>query len=154
MNFSKIKKLMGIVGKEESQAAKAALKLRQVEPEHFKNSIAKASDLNPNIKKMTTDYTPEELQKMKLLLTEDDLSGYAVKPDGELTNLFSGAKGRGSQLVDHSIEQGATKLDHFDTPVLNNLYDSKGFSEYKREPNWTEGEPDVVFRRLFAKKKD
>lgn len=37
-------------------------------------------------------------------------------------------------------------MDHFDIPRLNELYEGKGFREIKREPNWTQGEPDMVFR--------
>ncbi|RLD64903.1 MAG: hypothetical protein DRI84_07910 [Bacteroidetes bacterium] len=45
-----------------------------------------------------------------------------------------------------AIRSGTKKMDHFDIPRLNELYEGKGFREIKREPNWTQGEPDMVFR--------
>jgi len=46
-----------------------------------------------------------------------------------------------------AIDAGAKTLDCFDL-YLPGWYSKFGFKEYKREANWTEGEPDVVYMRL------
>jgi len=96
-----------------------------------------------------SDYSLEELGKMRLFLLKGGQAGYALKPDGEAVNLFnSGSKaetgGAGAWLVIHSIEQGATHGDHFDG-FLTNFYKELGFVHVRREPNWTPGGPDVLY---------
>lgn len=147
MDFKKLKKLLSVAKKVEPLEKDTSLIMRHANPEEFQKAIADASKINPNIPKMISDYTPEDLARMKLRLSEDNLSGYAVKSDSELTNLFSGPKARGSHLMDDALREGASKLDHFDNPVLNKLYDSKGFQEINREKNWVPGEPDVIYRK-------
>lgn len=77
-------------------------------------------------------------------LTDDGLSGYAVRPDGELVYVFSLVRGRGDEIVTRAIQNGATYLDCFDGHLVT-LYGRHGFVEVKREPNWTPGGPDVVY---------
>lgn len=82
------------------------------------------------------------------LLTNDGLSGYGVTVDDELIGLFSLVPGRGTDLVNDAIKMdGVTSLDCFDG-FLPSFYERFGFKEYKREANWTEGGPDVVFMKL------
>jgi hypothetical protein len=78
------------------------------------------------------------------VLTLDKRSGFAVRPDGELVLVFSTVKGRGSHLVEHARHLGATHLDCFDGYLVR-FYAEHGFERVTSLPNWTPGEPDVVF---------
>lgn len=80
-------------------------------------------------------------------LTADSLSGYGVTSDGTLIGLFSLVRGRGASLMSDALADGATSLDCFDG-FLVGFYARFGFVETRREPNWVEGEPDVVFMAL------
>jgi hypothetical protein len=93
--------------------------------------------------------TPEEMPASYAYYVADDLeSGYGVAGDGTLVGVFSLIKGRGVDLVWSSIlHHGADRLDCFDG-FLPEYYKQFGFTEYERVPNWTPGEPDVVFMRL------
>jgi hypothetical protein len=95
-----------------------------------------------------SDYSSEELGHMRLFLLKGGQAGYALKPDGELVNLFNSGKaetaGAGAWLVIHAIEQGATRGDHFDG-FLTEYYERLGFTHVRREPNWTPGGKDVLF---------
>lgn len=83
----------------------------------------------------------------RYFLATDWLSGYAIRADGDLTNVWSVERGRGAELLDDALRNGAETLDCFDG-YLPRLYARHGFVEYAREPNWTPGEPDVVFMAL------
>ena len=51
-------------------------------------------------------------------------------------------------MVEDAIElDGVQYLDCFDG-FLPSYYEKFGFVEYKREANWTEGGPDVVYMRM------
>lgn len=80
-------------------------------------------------------------------LTADNLSGYVVRDTGELVGLFSLARGRGNALVAEAVADGANHLDCFDG-YLPTLYAQHGFTEARREENWTPGGPDVVYMWL------
>lgn len=73
--------------------------------------------------------------------------GYAITWGGELRCVFSKGKGKGKELVAKAITHGAKRLDCFDGYLVN-LYSQAGFVETSRSPNWTEGEPDVVYMEL------
>lgn len=82
-------------------------------------------------------------------LAEDWMSGFAIRPGdegNELIGVFSLVKGRGSRLIEAALDMGAERLDCFDG-FLVDFYQRHGFVETERVPNWTEGEPDVVFMR-------
>lgn len=84
---------------------------------------------------------------MSCYLEEDGNSGFAIKHwDDELCLVWSRFKGRGPALVAAACEAGAVQLDCFDG-YLPQLYAKHGFVEYKREPNWHVGQPDVVYMR-------
>jgi hypothetical protein len=53
-------------------------------------------------------------------------------------------RGRGDALVSDAIARGAKHLNCFDG-YLPTLYARHGFVEVRREPNWTEGGPDIVY---------
>lgn len=80
-------------------------------------------------------------------LAGDALSGYVVRPDGELVYVWSRARGRGDALIADAVRNGATHLDCFDG-YLPTLYARHGFVVTNRESNWTPGGPDVVFMTL------
>jgi hypothetical protein len=102
-------------------------------------------------------YSPAKYAKMKLFLTPDGLSGFAL--DGEnIVSVFShnnAPRGRLRKIIDTALANGGRKLDAFDTG-LPRMYAALGFREVDRKPfekkyapkDWDYdklGEPDVVF---------
>jgi hypothetical protein len=127
-----------------------APKFKPTETEHFLETIKK---LPKYMGDMLSHYTKEEVEKdnIKFHLSEDGLSGYGIKGN-ELTNLFSLVSGHGSHAMKHALQNGATQLDCFDgrkgEKGLPGFYTKFGFVEYKREKNWTAGEPDIVYMHI------
>jgi len=111
----------------------------------FMKALAQAEKSNPRIAEFLTKYAPEEYKQMQMFLHPDKMSGYALKPGGELVNVFSGVKGRGDELIKDAIKRGAQKLDAFEGYLTKDLYPKHGFKEIGRSPNWTPGGPDVVY---------
>lgn len=70
--------------------------------------------------------------------------GYIVLDD-ELIALHNNFRGKGEWMLDHAINDGATKLSCFDVPHLINLYTGRGFKEVSRQWNDVKGRPDVVW---------
>ena len=105
-------------------------------------------------------YPVEDYASMRLFVMPDGKSGFALKEDGDLVSVFSTARGRISQMLTLAIQQGAQKLDCFNT-VLPDIYAAHGFevvakTKWDNEqapPDWDKdtykafnnGEPDVVF---------
>lgn len=118
----------------------------------YRAALAAASD--PRIAASITDpydYGPADLSKATCFLAFQDsvcVGGFMVLED-ELCCLWSTVRGVGSFLVRHAITEGATVLNCFDGGLVD-YYRKHGFEEYCRTPNWTEGEPDVVFMELLA----
>ena len=55
---------------------------------------------------------------MRTFLSPDGESGFAIKPDGDLVSVFSTKEappGRGAQMTLLATQEGARKLDAFDT---------------------------------------
>lgn len=71
------------------------------------------------------------------------VGGYIVLDD-ELMAFHNGIRGAGLWMLDHAINDGATKLTCFDVPHLIKLYQSRGFVETDRQWSTTRGKPDVV----------
>ncbi|MGW5130865.1 hypothetical protein [Streptomyces sp. NPDC004135] len=91
---------------------------------------------------------PDEMpQDARYFITADFRSGFGIDAEGTFIGLFSLEKGRGTELVKAALREGATKLDCFDG-FLPEYYKHFGFVETERVPNWTPGEPDVVFMAL------
>lgn len=117
--------------------------------------------LPAHLKGYVTVYTEEEYRKMgaKIYLTEDKLSGFAIKPDGELISVFSSVRGRGNAIAKMAVMKGAMHLDCYEHPTtrhLTVLYSDVGFMETKRlkwddqyaPQGWDyerNDNPDVVF---------
>jgi len=104
---------------------------------------------------------PEDMYKgMRLFMTPDQKSGFAIKEDGDIVSMFSDGNGKAYPMLQLAVEQGGTKLDAFDT-VLPEIYSMAGFVEVGRDKwsdeympeNWNKeafseyngGEPDVVY---------
>lgn len=117
--------------------------------ERFVKAIAKSSR-----ECFLTPYSLYELSMFKLHLSNS--GGFAIKPDGELTCLFS-SNGMGSKILKEAIKQGANKLSCFDG-YLPLFYAGHGFVECGRmvwddnqaPTNWNTslGKPDVVLMKL------
>jgi len=118
-----------------------------VEKSVFDEALNAAREKSDRVREATSpvdELPPDGLY----VLSRDWQSGYGVTKDDELIGLFSLAPGRGEAMVNEATGfDGATKLDCFDG-FLPGFYARFGFVEYKREPNWTEGGPDVVYMKL------
>lgn len=100
-------------------------------------------------------YSKGEYKKMRLWLSADGKTGFAIKPDGDLVSVFNvGEKGAIQKVIPHLHALGATKLDAFDEAGrLPELYGAGGFKETSRvpwdpqyaPPGWKGGKPDVVY---------
>lgn len=131
----------------------------------FRNALIKAKDALGKKASSVHVYSTEEYSQMKLLLSEDGLSGVAIKPDGDIVSVFSAKEGSGRNkgLMNLAIKLGGNKLDAFDT-YLPKIYKKFGFVETGRD-KWNEqykpegwdkeyykdynnGEPDVVYMQL------
>lgn len=153
------------IGVDKSQEAIHQLKHGHFEaqnPETFRRSL-----MNSKHKEMLTDYSHEELGKMKLFKVRGKDIGFALKQrEGQphhdelvaVHNNEPGVKGIGDHLVKAAVAHGATHLDHFDG-MLSDLYSKHGFKEYHRDaynPHYDEGghfakkygKRDVVYRKL------
>lgn len=136
----------------------------------FYNAISQAKADLGDLGASVHTYTPEEYSQMKMFLSEDGLSGIAVKPDGDIVSVFSNPnakindfRSRGHAMVELAKQNGGTKLDAFDT-YLPDFYRKHGFEEtgrdvwneqYKPEgwnkdfyKQYNNGEPDVVYMQL------
>jgi hypothetical protein len=127
-------------------------------------AVFKASLNQSKHKEMLTDYSIEDLSKMRLFKVPGYNIGYALKPmDGcwdivAVHNNEPDVRGIGRDLMQSAIDNGGCYLDHFDSKHLSDLYSSMGFEEYKRykyDPQYDEdglfknkyGELDVVYRK-------
>jgi hypothetical protein len=109
------------------------MQVREADVAEFEAAYAKAAQ-GPRADYLT-DYTPEERADMKLLLNEDGTAGAAVKPDGDIVNVFrlpEGPKGAGKAMVREAIKAGGFKLDATGSK-LRDIYASLGFKVYKTE---------------------
>lgn len=104
-----------------------------------------AARYHTRIAEATSPFEPSD--GATYLLSEDWLSGFVVREDGELTNVWSVERGRGDEIVADAIERGAVYLDCFDGYLVG-LYERHGFHNVKSVPNWTPGGPDVVYMAL------
>ncbi len=114
----------------------------------FIMALSKARDVRPEVKAATTH--PTDLpDAVWYYLHADERSGFGITEDGELIAVFSVDKGRGQGIMEAAESRGAAYLDHFDG-YLSDFYQRRGWVEYKREPNWVDGQPAVVYRTLNA----
>lgn len=125
--------------------------LELVSPEEFKTSLSKSKH-----KEMLSNYSIEELSKMKLYKVPGYNIGYALKPieDGmdivSVHNNEPSVRKIGIPLMKSAIKNGGTHLDHFDSKVLTNLYSSLGFVEYDRDEYNPKYDPDGSFKNKYG----
>lgn len=130
-------------------------------PLEFYNSVNKSKHIE-----MLTQYSIEELSKMRLFKVPGYNIGYALKdmPDGGIDivsvhNNEPHINNIGEILMKSAINNGGNYLDHYDIPVLSNLYSKMGFVEYHKEkynPKFDKegkfrnkyGELDIIYRKL------
>ena len=137
----------------------------------FVDAINIAKEKDPNASSVYV-YPESDYQKMKVFLSEDMSSGFAIKPDGDIVSVFKDIESTYSNATVSSLllatELGGSKLDAFDTE-LPHLYSLNGFKAVSRlpfspedaPPDWDKtnykiyknGEPDVVFM-VFDPKND
>lgn len=130
----------------------------------FVSAISAARDTLGPIGEAVKVYSPEEYAGMRLFVTKDGQSGFALKPDGDIVSVFSAkGAGNGRAVMETAIAAGGKKLDCFAT-ILPDFYAAHGFRATSRllwndeiamsdMPSWDKaamakfnnGEPDVVF---------
>lgn len=110
-------------------------------------ALEAARQESPRIAESTT--APKDMPRDAWYrLSPDGKSGFGVTFNHELIGLFSLVPGRGKDMVEEAIGLDHVEyLDCFDG-FLPSYYEQFGFVEYKREANWTEGGPDVVYMRM------
>jgi len=122
-------------------------------PESFKQSLSKSKH-----KEMLTDYSVQDLSKMKLFKLKGYNIGYALKQfENEgyceivaVHNNEPDVKGIGDILMKSAIANGGKYLDHFDG-FLSNLYGNLGFQEYKRDKYDPQYDPQGTFANTYGK---
>lgn len=123
--------------------------LREVSQHEFIREFQRTRTKHPLVK-LNTSAAWEVAESLIGLgtcyLSADNQAGFAITAQGELIALHSAVGGRGTYLVGEAVALGATHLDCFDG-YLRSLYEKHGFVAYKTEPNWTEGQPDIVHMR-------
>lgn len=133
---------------------------RQVDPEEF----VRVRDANVPADKVAfvTPYSADAYREMgaRVFLSQSGKSGFAVKPDGDITSVFSASgSGEGKSAIMAAVAHGGSKLDCFGGFLSDTFYPSLGFKEYDRY-TWDDqyapdgwdyqkyDNPDVVFMRL------
>ena len=108
----------------------------------FYDTIEEVRNSGDMYKANIHEYTPEDYSKMKVYLSSDGKSGYAIKGGDELVSVFSTARGRGKNLVEDAVKNGARKLDAYDIDgVLPKLYGDAGFevkARYDFDPKFAD----------------
>lgn len=118
----------------------------QVDWNTYKRALERAREEWPKVADATS--APDELDSdARWFLTEDGLSGFGITYTGHAIGLFSLARGRGDLLVEQAKSYGGKSLDCFDG-YLTALYERHGFVVTRREANYEEGGPDVVWMTL------
>lgn len=118
----------------------------------FKKALDKSKH-----KQMLTDYSIDELKKMKLFKLKNYDIGYALKKShtgnyDEIVSVFNnedGVKNIGMDLIMSAVKNGGCFLDHFDG-FLSNLYSNAGFVEYKRDPYDPQYDIDGSFKLKYG----
>jgi SPP1 gp7 family putative phage head morphogenesis protein len=122
----------------------SGLDLQPVTPETYSNAMSDFESKNEN-SGMVDLHTPEywEESGAKLLLGGSSETGYygaAVKPDGDITGVFSTPRGKGKDALIAALENGGGKLDAFgiyangEPTELSKFYEKGGFTPVARVP--------------------
>jgi hypothetical protein len=114
---------------------------------YFRGAFERAREDSDLIREATSEFSPERGTRYYSWSNGFEHAGFAIRSDGELVFVFSTVKGKGDEIVTAAIEHGATYLDCFDGH-LTALYGRHGFYPVATVPNWTPGQPDVVYMAL------
>ena len=127
-------------------------------PEEFRTSVMKSNHI-----KMLTDYSTNDLSKMKLYKLPNVDIGYALKDfedpngnvhkNGEVVSVHNNCPvigGIGEELMQSAMAHGAMALDHFDISPLSEIYPRMGFKEYQRFPYDSQYDPDGSFKDQYG----
>lgn len=79
----------------------------------------------------------------RYFLSADGMAGYGIV-NGELVGVHSRTHGHGADIMRSALANGAMHLDCFEG-FLPEFYARFGFVETRRESNWAENGPDVVY---------
>ena len=121
------------------------MKFDIVSSTYFIQTLRTAQAYYKHIRQATTPWNEiSQNDFSRYFINKDGSAGFVVSSDGELTSVYSAIKGRGDKIMDSAILHGACHLDCFDGYLVT-FYARHGFQEVRREKNWTEGEPDVVY---------
>lgn len=128
------------------------LKLQEtVEAHRFNDAIQAAKIANKNGGCVDT-HPMRELKAYKLYLSDDNMAGVAVKPDGDITAVFknsnSTAKGAVNDLIITARANGGVKMDCYGQ-YLANAYEKCGYEVVARVPF----NPDYVSDPFLLKTK-
>lgn len=113
----------------------------------------------------------DEYKNMRLFLSPDKTSGFAIKPDGDIVSVFGSKEGSGTShsMLELALQNKGSKLDNYDVPRLRNIYENHGFNVTERAPwddaywkpsEWDKNfmlkeygvaEPDITFREIYDK---
>lgn len=131
----------------------------------FASAITAAKTAQGTVGAAVYVYPAADYADMRLFLSEDGMSGFAIKPDGDVVSVFnnpSDGVSRGRAVMETAVDAGGRKLDCFDT-ILPSFYADHGFAPVSRlrwddtqaPAGWSKspsafgkyngGEPDVVF---------
>ena len=149
----------GVVGKYGHQSP-VLYEISGKDADVYERAIQSSKDASPYGASVYV-YPVEDYAKMRLFMTEDGKSGFALKND-DIVSVFSGPPHKGSvhSSIQLAVQEGGRRLDAFDT-VLGDIYNTNGFQivgrmkwndDYKPD-NWDKktfskfnnGEPDVVY---------
>lgn len=132
----------------------------ELPPQEVIPRFVEMRERNPR-KEYLSPYKPEEMAEFPVVHVEQGIeAGYAIKPDGDIVNVFSNVPGRniGATLVLDAVARGGKKLDCLGEHLAK-LYKDLGFEEVGREPwndeyappDWNyerDGRPDVIYLKL------
>jgi hypothetical protein len=107
----------------------------------FHDAVNAAKASSPNGAALTP-YGPEHFKDMKLFLSPDKATGFALKGD-DIVSVFNNKKlanhrNVANSMLDLAVQQGGRKLDAFDT-VLPHMYTRNRFHAVSRLP-WDDAE--------------
>lgn len=111
----------------------------------FLFAMGRASVTNPRITDACSD-AAELPPEAAYYLNATGTAGFGITGSGELIAVFAAHPGHGAGMVDLAVRLGATHLNCFDGPLVE-YYDRHGFRVVERQPNWVDGQPDVVWMR-------
>lgn len=117
--------------------------------QHFSSVINQALSIGGHYAQNITPYSVEEYTRaFDCYIDTLTKSGYTIRKDTkELCSVFSLTKGMGDFIVNDAVLRGAKRLDCYEGYLVS-LYMKHGFKPVKREPNWTAGQPDVVYMSI------